>query len=619
MWQIIRQRFPCRPCSAVQLCLYGLTLVVCFFFFQQRDLAHTVGSSFAMLDGHFLDFYDVNQAKFFRDEYLPLIYGIFALWNIPVKILGLVSDPAALPFGVLVWSKVLLLLAFGGTALAVDRAARIIAGDTPVGRQPMLFFATAPIALFTVCMFGQYDIIGMAFSMWGFVFYLERRLTAFAWCFALAASFKYFPLIIFFPLLLLAEKNIWKLAKYTAIAVSVVAVQIGVWSLDPVFREAFFLQPLHKMDEAGQFRATPWLLGAYALGCLVAYGLKRTSKTRLLHGGAVFFPLYAYAVFFLTVIWHPQWIIVIVPFFALACLFVDARWMVALDWIGMLAFIWIAVHFWNGNCDVTMLQRGVLRDVCQTFPLSNNDLMPTGALMAFRYVFHLYVFAPLLLLGVSLLRTKKPEPVSGCLPYTIHYAALVVIFLLPSFFCAFAPISLAARINPQAVVATLQPGVMLDTDLMTLSPEILPGMTVRQSFVAEADNLAAIGVKIVNHKRRVTSHLRFTVQDAAGNVVTSEAVSGLAMHNNGYYAVMFAPVADSRGKTYSLTLDSQDAKHGNAVVVCISTGNLYPEGTSSLNGIVAKKAVLFRLYYAEQGKDSDPGARPKLTIRRETP
>ena len=42
------------------------------------------------------------------------------------------------------------------------------------------------------------------------------------------------------------------------------------------------------------------------------------------------------------------------PFFALACLLVDAPWMLVCDWIGMLAFVWIDVNYWNNNCDVYM-------------------------------------------------------------------------------------------------------------------------------------------------------------------------------------------------------------------------------------------------------------------------
>jgi len=607
MSQTIRRPWPWKDCPKIQVGCYLLVIACGFLFFQQRDLYHTVGSCFAMLDGHILDFYDANRAKFVRDEYLPIMYVIFAVWNIPVKLLGLVGDPAKLPFAVLAWSKLLLVLCFFGTATAVGRSARIISADNPEREKlAALSFLTSPIAVFAVAVLGQYDVIGLLFAMWGFAFYLERRLAAFAWCFAVAACFKYFPLAVFFPLLVLAEKNILRLARLTLIALSLLLAQIAVWSLDPFFRETFFLHPLQKMNEAGHAFLTPFLLAAYAAGCLFAY-CKKTKTDGEFHRIAVFLPIFAYGVFFLTVTWHPQWIIVVMPFFALACLLVDAPWMLVCDWIGMLAFVWIDVNYWNNNCDVYMMQKAFLQEACRTIPLQNNDLMPHQFLMFFRQVFHLYLFAPFLLLAVRPLRRKTSPQFASCTPFTLHYLPLVVFFLLPSFFCAFAPIPLAAHINPQAVVAALEPGLFLDTDAMTLSPELTQGMTVSQSFVTEKDGLAAVGVKLTNFKRRISSHLRFSLRDAAGAELATETVRGRTLKNNDFCAFRFPPVATAKGKTYTVTLTSPDATPGNAFAVFVSTDNIYPEGKCSINGTPQAKALLFRLYYGQPaGKDGQP-------------
>ena len=94
------------------------------------------------------------------------MYVIFAVWNIPVKLLGLVGDPAKLPFAVLAWSKLLLVLCFFGTATAVGRSARIISADNPEREKlAALSFLTSPIAVFAVAVLGQYDVIGLLFAM----------------------------------------------------------------------------------------------------------------------------------------------------------------------------------------------------------------------------------------------------------------------------------------------------------------------------------------------------------------------------------------------------------------------------------------------------------------------
>jgi hypothetical protein len=597
MFQAMTRHLPWKDCSAAGL--YLATLTCAFFLFQQADLYHTVGSSFAMLDGHILDMYDYNRAKFFRDEYLPIMYSIFALWNIPVKLLGLVDDPANLSFGVLAWSKLLLMLCFFATAAAVGKAARTITANNGTGDLAARFFATSPIALFAVTVLGQYDIIGLAFAMWGVAFYLQRRLIAFAWCFSVAICFKYFPVVVFVPLLVLAEKNIWRLAKLTGIALSVVAGQIALWSLSPFFRETFFLHPMAKMSEVSHFSLTPFLILIYVGACLYAYCKKNLSDEAFTRR-AVFLPVFACGVFFLAITWHPQWILLAMPFFALACVFVDARGLMACDVIGMLAYVWITVNYWNNNCDVFMMQRAALQDICRAIPLQNNDLMPMHLVYFFREVFYCSLFAPFLFLLWQRLRRTPVPTALPCRAFAPHYLSLAAFFLLPSLFCAFVPVDLAEKINPQALTARLSPGLSLETDRMTIGPELTPGREASQTFVAEADNLAAVGVKFTSFKRRVTAHVRFVLRDATGNALADVTANGPAMKNNTFYTFRFPPVAEAKGKRFTLTVFSPDGAPGNAMAIFSSNENLYPTGNFVLDGALRPGALLFRLYYAPQ-------------------
>src|SRR5476651_2579914 len=72
--------------------LYTLLLGFCFLIFQQGDLFHTSTSSYAYLEGHFIDFYDYNKKVVGGNDYYALIYIIFAIWNIPLKIFGLMHN-----------------------------------------------------------------------------------------------------------------------------------------------------------------------------------------------------------------------------------------------------------------------------------------------------------------------------------------------------------------------------------------------------------------------------------------------------------------------------------------------------------------------------------------------
>ena len=186
--------------SSVEIFAYVFILAICFFLFQQADLYHTVASSYGYLKGHFLDFYEYNEnPSIGGNDYLPLLYLIFAAWNFPVYLLGLTSDVMASgylglrPIEVF-WSKLMLVGFFFATTLMVGKVAKLIAGNREAAIASAISFATAPIAIFAVFIMGQYDIIGLFFIVAGFYYYLKRNTPYFVLLFGVAVSFKYFAL-----------------------------------------------------------------------------------------------------------------------------------------------------------------------------------------------------------------------------------------------------------------------------------------------------------------------------------------------------------------------------------------------------------------------------------------
>jgi Gpi18-like mannosyltransferase len=85
----------------------------------------------------------------------------------------------------------------------LSKIARLLKKDPQINQQryPEVLFITAPIAIFAVFDFGQYDIIGVFFTLLGFYFYLKKDFLRFAIFFSIAISFKYFSLVIYIPLI----------------------------------------------------------------------------------------------------------------------------------------------------------------------------------------------------------------------------------------------------------------------------------------------------------------------------------------------------------------------------------------------------------------------------------
>lgn len=440
------------------LTAYVLIITLCFLLFQQADLLHTTASSFAFLDGHFLDFYDFNKTVFVRNDYLPIIYAFFAIWHLPLKFLGQIQHFASagewiqLSLTALAWSKILLLFFFFATSYILYKSSLMIAnGKKDQAGLSATYFASGPLAIFATIIFGQYDIIGVFFTMAGFHYYLKRDLTKFSCFFAFAIPFKYFPILIFLPLLLFAEKRILQIVKFTVIAISVTVLQIGLFWSSAQFRETFFFIPFDKLRQASGSNLTPILAVIYCGLCAYLF-FKKPKDDATARYYSILVPIVVYAILFKAIVWHPQWLILPMPFFALAMLFIRNRSILYFaDLIGMLAFIWIVVNNWAGNVDATMLSGGILKSFFTDIPLLNSDLLSGALVRSFKLIFYAYLISPPLILILEKYSMFSWERLwISQIAFRARFSVGIFIFVIPSIFCALAPRALAQKIKNKA-------------------------------------------------------------------------------------------------------------------------------------------------------------------------
>lgn len=389
---------------------YLIVLTICFLLFQQTDLIHTFTSSYAYLGGHFSDFYDFNKVAVNGNDYLPLLYAIYAVWNLPLLFLGLI--PPAEQFATadltiqLIWAKLLIVIFFFASAFVLARIAELLKKDPQINQQrfPEVLFITTPIAIFAVFDFGQYDIIGVFFTLIGFYFYLKKDFLRFAIFFSIAISFKYFSLVIYIPLVLLVEKNPLKIARLILIGVAAVFIQLAIYWHSEIFRsEIFRLITLkavgESQDRIAWSKPTIYMVALYGLGCLYIYS-KRFANDFEWKRAAVFAPVCAYALMLSAVTWHPQWLIIATPFFALSYLYINnAKLFVFSDVLAMLAYIVLCVNKWPGNVDVSMMQVGILKALIPTDLLPGSEFLPRELMGPSRFILYAYFFFPLLILA----------------------------------------------------------------------------------------------------------------------------------------------------------------------------------------------------------------------------
>ena len=220
------------------LVVYFLFVGFLFVSFEQHyDIFHTMGSAVTYLNGHFRDFYEINAAALSYTNYLPSTYIVFAIWGIPLKLLGLLKEPT-LPVGMsFLWFKLMTTGVYFGAGGVLYR----IGLELGLTRRGALLLSvawvTTPIAVFSQFIFGQYNVLTVIFTLLGFLYYLRERNRLAAFYFGIAITFKYFPLFVFLPLLLLTEKRPRELFVNLAIVLAPILVQVLLYVHSDAFRQ----------------------------------------------------------------------------------------------------------------------------------------------------------------------------------------------------------------------------------------------------------------------------------------------------------------------------------------------------------------------------------------------
>ena len=144
----IFQGFIESPLSKLDWILFIVIASFCFIAFQQGgDLGHTGGSSIAYLQGHVLDFYDYNVQFVGGNAYLPSTYMLFAVWNIPIYLINVVTVPTQyVSWLVTMWFKVLPVLFYIASGFLMYKIGNIIGLGNKKFKLMAYIFLTALLA-----------------------------------------------------------------------------------------------------------------------------------------------------------------------------------------------------------------------------------------------------------------------------------------------------------------------------------------------------------------------------------------------------------------------------------------------------------------------------------------
>ena len=373
------------PLHWADFVILGLLMLFCFLSYTMRDLAHTAGCSYGFLDGHFLDFYDYLAASGIDENglvglhasYMPTVYLLFAVWNLPMKLFGIVPQASAsLGLLPLMWAKVLPCLVFLGSAYIVLLISKELGMENRKAKVVMYAYLSMPIALYGQFILGQYESFVVFCVLLGVYYWLKKKPVWFVFWFAVALTFKITALLFFLPLLLLREKSIFKILL-SAVAVFLLyglefllyrgsptflsyAFGIGSAGDNPtgyVFNAAVFTGFI--FTENLKFEVYLTVVG-FAVLCAYAYFKRADGKDEGRY--ALYLLCLAGAVLFGLSKWHPHWLMIVVPFWTVsAFLHRDSKIWMALDLLFMAVFVSFCTCQFAGVTDEVMLTRGIFK------------------------------------------------------------------------------------------------------------------------------------------------------------------------------------------------------------------------------------------------------------------
>lgn len=584
--------------------VFALSMIFSLLAFNQGDLNHTVGSSYAYLFGHVFDFYDFNKPVFGGNDYFPTTYIIFAIWMAPVKLIMSpgIQNGLALSSVEVAWAKVLLLIFFIATFIVISKIAKELFPNRPNTQTTVrITFLLSPLAAFCFDVFGQYDIIGVFFTSVGFLYYLRGDKWRFAIFFALAASSKYFALVIFIPLLLLQFKKLKDIILLGLVALSALVLEALIYLPDQAFREhTLFGLVGGKVTGAGTQIITMFVAAIFVVGLIVLWRARPTRET--LGPWAVYGVIGAYGLMFTAVVWHPQWFIILTPFFALSVGYLRRPvWFLIWDSIFFLIFIWLVVNAWVANVDLTMVNLGPLKSILPNPLLIGSDFYPGEVVVPLHFLLIFYLFSPIGFFVIERVRAVGPSEDGRKMPigfWILRVLTLPIVWIVPVIIALVIPVSAAEAINPRAATLSMLPS---SSCAVVDQPygEIFDDEVVDQKFIAQSNRLSAVSFTVATYARAAAGDLNLKLLDRDGVVQAEKTIDLADVLDNSVQYFVFPAVKTAKGRHFTLEASTSGTTEGKGIALWGASTDCDPDGTLKLNGAVQVGDLAITTYYVQ--------------------
>lgn len=245
--------------------------------------------------------------------YNILVYIVFAIWDLPIWLLQRYAAVDVMNnFAGLMWIRMMPVLALGYSAYLLHSILTIMTEDRRKADFGCFLYLTSLIVFSSVILIVQYDILLIVWMLLALRAYLKEDLKGFILFAGISLCFKYFSLLFILPLLLLKQKNVWKLIRdvvLLAIPLLLTTLPFRSTMQDASnFTIGLLVRYIRSEEHGFNIRVLTLLL--INIYCFVRpwTGSKRDGETAV---WAVFLSM---AVMFAMGLSHPYWLVMVAPF-----------------------------------------------------------------------------------------------------------------------------------------------------------------------------------------------------------------------------------------------------------------------------------------------------------------
>lgn len=389
---------------------FTTAFILAFFFMSHPDLWETANHSYVFLEsvfsGKFMDFYEFcaahNNTYYYINvaNYNIMIYILFGLWELPVYIFNHIFNLPLNETFIIYWAKIVSVGFYIGCGYMVKKLCTELGLKESSAKMAAMFFMFNPIAFYSPMAMGQYDTLCLFFTLWALCYYVKKDMLRFSLMIGVGIVFKFFPLLILIPLILLSEKKILNIAKYGLLSLWLyIPTTLLFWGRTgnaAAFTKAMMERMFSITVDTGM-RQVPLYVLIYALIVFAAF-LYTPAKEKTRQYLAVYIPMVVFSLLFNYIYWHPQWLILMIPFMVITTHLLENKtpWFY-MDIVMAAGFFLFALHNYSTHAGAMLFDGGLLHHLFGISATSSPAWKPLADFIVLLPYAH--IWAPLMFSG----------------------------------------------------------------------------------------------------------------------------------------------------------------------------------------------------------------------------